>query len=738
MSVNWFKFRQERDKVGLIYTLLGLVALGLYWPVTGFDFINFDDDQYVTANLHVRGGYTAKSIVWAFTTHHAFNWHPITWLSHILDCHIYGLHSGGHHFTNVLFHIGNTLLLFGLLRRMTGALWRSAFVAALFAWHPLHVESVAWISERKDVLSAFFGLLGLWAYWFYVKVPNWRRYGLVLICFVCGLMSKPMLVTLPLLLLLLDYWPLHRVAGSDDSRQNAFKRWKGLLAEKAPFFILSIASSCVTYWAQIIQFDQSGRRFAFGYRLANALNSYACYIWKFIWPHDLSVFYPYPHHLPALQVAGAGMLLLIITALAYFYRQSRPHLIVGWLWFFIALAPVIGLIQVGSQAMADRYTYIPAIGLFLAFAWEAPRLFGAGCYARWFLGIAAMLILVGCLIATARQLRYWKNSVTLFTRAIEVTGDNSVARCNLAAALLKQGKREEALPQVDEALRINQRSFVALNIKGEILFEEGKLKEANECLSLATRLQPNFGVAHSDLGNVLVALGEQKEAEAQFRAAVRCDPDSDANLVDLGLVLAQQGRLDEAVAQYDAALRLAPNCEAENALGSALESQGKIEQAIEHYKMALKINPYLAEANCNLGAILADQGKFDEGVEYLTTAIRIKPDFAEAHYDLGNAFINQGKLEEASTQYVEAVRLKPDYMEAYFNLGNVMFQRKRWAAALTNYAAVAQLRPDFADVQTRMAMVLRLLRKNGAALSNDAKMAITTTNGSSISTGRKP
>jgi len=720
---NWFKSRQERSKVVLICILLTLVTLGLYWPVTGFDFINFDDAQYVTTNPNVQAGYSIKSVIWAFTTHHASNWHPVTWLSHILDCRLYGLHAGGHHFTSVLFHVANALLLFGLSQRLTGATWRSALVAALFAWHPLHVESVAWVSERKDVLSTFFALLTLWAYWFYVKAPNRWRYGLTLLCFVCGLMSKPMLVTLPLLLLLLDYWPLGRnrdLKGAliDKTRQTPLRIWTRLVVEKVPFFILAAISSSITYWAQIILRDQGGLHLTFGERAANALNSYTRYIGKLIWPENLSVFYPYPHHLPVVQIIGAGLLLAAFSILAFRYCRSRPHLIVGWLWFLVALVPVIGLIQVGGQSLADRYTYIPSIGLFMAFAWESPYLLGTGNWARWICGIAAMLILTSCLVITSRQLRYWKNSATLFTDAIEVTRDNAVAQCNLGEALLAQGNREDALVHLNEALRIEPNYVIARNVRGDLFYEQGKFREAAAELNAALALRPGFDLAHNNLGKALLALGRRGEAEAQFRAAVKCDPDSGANLVNLGLFLAKQGRLDEAVGQYQAALRLAPNCDAENALGSALESQGKVGQAVEHYKMALKINPDFAEAHCNLGAILNEQGNFAEAVKHFAAAIKIKPDFAEAHYDWGNALIGQDKPDDAAMQYAEAVRLKPDYMEACFNLGNVMLQRRQWPEALKYYAAAAHIQPDFIEAQVRMAMVLRFMGNGRDAIAH--------------------
>lgn len=705
MFFDRWKALSGRGKVVLTCLFLALVTLALYWPVTGFGFVNFDDNKYVTDNPWVQNGFTCRSIIWAFTTHHASNWHPVTWLSHILDCQIYGLHPGGHHFTNVLFHIANTLLLFGLLRRLTGAVGRSAFVAALFAWHPLHVESVAWISERKDVLSTFFALLALWAYWLYGKCPNWRRYGLVLLCFALGLMAKPMLVTLPLLMLLLDYWPLGKIKRTGEHGQSTIHHWSWLVWEKFPFFILSGASCWITLRIQVWGQGQISSNLSLVERVENALDSYLRYIGKLAWPEDLSIYYPYPHHLPFWHAAAAAMVLVAISIWVCSRAHRQPHLVVGWFWFLIALVPVIGLVQVGGQAMADRYAYIPSIGFFVVLTWEAYRLIGPVRHSKWILATVATVVLVACLAVTSRQLRYWRNSVTLFSHALAVTHNNAVAQCNLGEALSVEGKPQEALMHLDEALKLQPRSPLVLNDKGEILYDQGENEAAASEFKAALALRPDFAPAHENLGKVLLALGKPEEAETQFRTAVKYDPVSSVNHVNLGLCLAQERQLHDAIAQYQAALKLTPDCNAENAWGSALESEGQLDQAIEHYRKALKINPDYADAQCNLGAILTDQGKYDEAIQLLQSALKSKPDFAEAHYNLGNALIGKGQTYEAALQYAEAVRLKPDYMEAHFNLGNVFFQQKQWSRALEQFAVAARLQPNFAGTQIRMAMV---------------------------------
>jgi len=701
-------------RVGWIYLFLALVTIALYWPVTGFEFVNFDDDLYVTANPHSQSGVTVKGILWAFSNCYSYNWQPLAWLSHMLDCELYGMYAGGHHVSSVLIHVANTLLLFGLLRRMTGATWRSAFVAALFAWHPMHVESVAWVSERKDVLSTFFAFLTFWAYSYYVQNPNWRRYVLALISFALGLMSKPMLVSLPLLLLLFDYWPLRRseakLTKSKKKDQAGFKVWTRLVVEKAPFFLLAFILSCITYWAQLIKPGQATGHFTLGERVANALNSYVGYICKLAWPLDLAVFYPYRHHLPLGQVLGAAILLAVISALAFHWRRSRPYILFGWFWYVITLVPVIGFIQVGEQSMADRYTYITSIGLFVVIAWETSWLLEQRTRAiRIAVGFSVLLGLAGFCVLTSHQLQYWRNSVALFTHALKVTRNNALAHASLGAALVARGDQKEALAHFEEALRINPNSYIARNDRGELLLEQGKIEEATADLREALRLKPDSDAAHCNLGKALVAQRKWEEAGVEFKTAVKCNPESASDLTNLGLFLARQGKIEEAISQYRAALKLAQEPSTENALGSALESQGKADEASVHYLAAVKLKPDFAEGHCNLGSILLEQGKVDEAINHFKTAIILQPDFAPAHFNLGNALVNRRELDEAAGQYQTAVTLQPGYMEAHFNLGNVLFEQKQWASALSEFAATGRLRSDFAAPEIRMAQVLVIM-----------------------------
>jgi len=470
----------------LICLLLALITLALYWPATHFDFINYDDPDYIIYNPPIQHGITGAALVWAFTTSHASNWHPLTWVSHTVDCALYGLNPGGHHLTNLLFHTANVVLLFLVLCQWTGAPWRSALVAALFAWHPLHVESVAWVSERKDVLSAFFWLLTLAAYGRYAKGRK-VYYFLALFFFALGLLSKPMVVTLPFVLLLLDFWPLKRTAAP------------GLFLEKIPFFALAALECVATLWAQreansVVSFGI----LPFSARLANALVSCVLYLWKMLWPVDLALPYPYSRVWTFWPAAGAGCLLLLISAGAILRARRQPYLIVGWLWFLGTLTPVIGLAQVGIQPMADRYSYVPLIGVFIMAAWAIP-----GAWTRWprpglVLGAVAAGALGFLLAGAETQLQYWRNSVALFSHTVAVTRNNILAEYNLAEALARQGDEAEAVVHYQRVLAI-----------------------------APNRVEAHYNSqtqAHYNLGLIFRARQQWAEAEAQFRACLRADP----------------------------------------------------------------------------------------------------------------------------------------------------------------------------------------------------------------------
>jgi hypothetical protein len=508
----------EKQRATLICLLLAAVTLALYWPATHFDFTNYDDPDYIIYNPPIQHGINRASIAWAFTTSHASNWHPATWISHMADFALYGLNPGGHHLTNLLFHTANAVLLFLVLWQFTGAQWRSALVAALFAWHPLHVESVAWVSERKDVLGAFFWLLTMAAYGRYAKGRK-VFYFLALFFFALGLLSKPMLVTLPFVLLLLDFWPLQRTAA------------RGLFLEKIPFFALAALDCVATMWAQregnsVVSFGV----LPFSARIANALVSCVLYLWKMLWPVDLALPYSYSHIWTFWPAAGAGILLLLISAVAILRARRQPWLVVGWLWFLGTLAPVIGLVQVGFQPMADRYTYVPLIGIFIMAAWAIPA-----AWAHWprpglVFGAVVAGALLFLLAGAEGQLQYWRNSVALFSHTVAVTSNNILAEYNLAEALARQGDEAQAIVHYQKALAI----------------------EPN-------RVEAHYNSqtqAHYNLGLIFWKHKQWAEAEAQFRACLRDDPNLARAHYSLGLVLAALGRADEARQEFQTAERL--------------------------------------------------------------------------------------------------------------------------------------------------------------------------------------
>ena len=564
----------KNQSAALICLALAVITTALYLSIIHHDFVNFDDDDYITNNSHVQAGLTWAGVVWAFQTGAAANWHPLTWLSHMLDCQLYGLYPGGHHSTNLIFHVLNTLLLFLWLRQLTGTLWRSAIVAALFAWHPLHVESVAWASERKDMLSTFFWMLTLIAYARYAgesKVPGPKSkvfYGLSLLAFACGLMSKPMVVTLPFVLLLLDFWPLNRFPPGSSARSII-----NLIDEKLPFFALTLAVSVVTYLVQT-----SGRALwspaglTFSARVANALWAYERYISKTFWPVNLSIFYTHPYHWPAGLAIGAALLLGLWSGLFLWRARQNPYLLVGWFWFLGTLVPTIGLVQVGSQSMANRYMYIPSIGLFILVVWGVNDFLNWRPHWRRIAELAGGVALAGCLAGARIQLGYWQNSIKLFRHAIEATADN----------------------------------FVAYTCLGETLRDLGMKKEALMLCTEAVRIAPNSPVAQYNLGMALLQNQRLDEAIEHLAAAARLAPCNSEILYNLGLVLLLHDKPDEAAKYFAAALVERPDfAEAQRRLAQALSRQSKSKEAIFHYRAALRLKPDFADALNELAWILA-------------------------------------------------------------------------------------------------------------------------------------
>jgi protein O-mannosyl-transferase len=692
-------WKQKLRGPGVLCLLMAAATLAVYLPVARHGYVNYDDSDYVTANQHVLSGLGWENLVWAFKTGHASNWHPLTWMSHMLDIQVFGDKPGAEHLVSLAIHIVNTLLLFLLLRRMTGALWRSAMVAALFALHPLHVESVAWISERKDVLSGFFFLLTLGAYVRYAEcrmqkpeggrthhgsritfhvsrftpIPAWGWYLMSLLWFALGLMSKPMLVTLPFVLLLVDYWPLQRYGSSAVGARGSFA-WR-LLVEKAPFFLLAVLSSVVTFIAQ-----QKGgavsTSLSLGARVANAVVSYMRYIGKMFWPQDLSILYPHPGHWPAWEVAGAAVLLLGICAGAILLAQRRPYLAMGWLWFCGTLVPVIGLVQVGIQSMADRYTYLPLIGLFIMVVWGIAELMPDRPWRAKVLMVGGVSLLAACALLTERQIQYWRDSAALFGHAVRVTRDNYLAYNNLGFYLSGQGKTAEAMENYRKSLMINPNYEDALNNLGYALAGQNKYLEAIPLYEAALRVRPNHPEVHNNLGNALSETGRIDEAIRHYLIALKEKPEHADAHNNLGIALAMKGKLDEAIPHFQAAIRIKPNyASAHSNLGNAFAVQRRLDEAIREYREALRLKPEDAQAHNNLGNALAEQGKVAEAIEQYREALRLNANNPEANFNLGLALLHEGKREEARARFTEALRLRPDYAEARKQVESLARQR---------------------------------------------------------------
>ena len=522
--------------------LLGLVLMILtfatFEQVRTCSFISYDDKAYITENRHVQSGLTLEGVAWAFTTIHAGHWIPLTWLSHMLDCELYGLNPSGHHLTNLVFHIASVLLLFLVLERMTGALWGSAFVAALFALHPLRVESVAWAAERKDVLSTFFWMLTMWTYIRYIERPRFNRYLLVLLFFTLGLLSKPMLVTLPFVLLLLDYWPLGRFHFgqlSDDRKSHTPKSSDTgdqksivlrLILEKAPFFVFCAISSILTIFAtQKAGGLASLESYTLGSRIANALVSYVRYIEKMVWPRHLTVLYPYQEVLPIWKVLGSGLLLVCISLLVIRAARKLPYLVVGWFWYLGTLIPVIGIVQAGPQVLADRFTYVPLIGLFIMMAWGVPDILAGWRFRKVALSVSTGLLLSLLMIVTNLQLKHWQNDITLFEHTLAATSNNFVIHNNLGTILASRGKTQEAIAHFAEALRIKPDFAEVHNNLGVALAGQGKTQEAIAHYAEALRTRPDYADAHINLGLAYLMIGNKSSALGEYDILKKLSPD---------------------------------------------------------------------------------------------------------------------------------------------------------------------------------------------------------------------
>jgi tetratricopeptide (TPR) repeat protein len=658
-DVSW---RDSRGGIAVVCVFLIAITWFVFGQTVRHEFVNYDDDTYVYANPLISSGLTVPGVIHAFSGKHSGNWHPVTTLSHMLDCQLWGSHAGGHHLTNVVLHTIAIVLLFLTLRQMTGALWRSAFVAAVFAVHPVHVESVAWISERKDVLSAVFFMITLGLYVRYVRFPSMKRYLAVASSFALGLMCKSTLVTLPLVLLLLDYWPLGRFQKSEVRRQKSVIR--GLVVEKIPLFALSAAAAGVTVWAHeksIIQIE----RLPFMWRVGNGLVTYLTYIKQMIWPARLAVFYPHPGNtLPVWQIGLAIVVLGMVTAGAIALRHERPYLVTGWFWYLIMLLPVIGLIQVGSQGHADRYTYLPQIGLYVLLAWAATDACGAsvsdanrkgmafrsrnGCEAtaglsstlqRRVLGVTASVAIILLGWCAHIQASYWRNGESLWGHAIAVTSQNFIAHDGL----------------------------------GQFLLDHGRLDKAIDQFQIALNIDPKYPMARTNLGIALSKKGGVDEAIAQFQTVLKDYPNDAKAYLNLGTALAKKGDAQSAITAYEKALSTQSRYpSAHYNLGMALDDSGRIDEAIAHYQEAVQEDPHFAEAYYHLGNDLFRTSRLDDAIAAYERALQNHSGYPEVENNIGLALVKEGRAGEAIPHWENAVANESDFVPALNNLAWVL------------------------------------------------------------------
>jgi protein O-mannosyl-transferase len=691
----------RRGAWAVLCALLLLFVLWAFFPVLLNPFVNLDDDAYVAQNAQVQRGLTWDGVVWAFGRLHGAHtyWHPLTWISHMLDCQVFGLKPAGHHFVNLLLHVINTALVFVVFRQITGAPGRCLLLAALFALHPLQVDTVAWVAERKNLLAALFWLLTIWTYARYAQESKARSptsgtqasagphhalrhtrpaprppllarsYCLSLFLFALGLMCKPVLVTLPLVLLLLDYWPLRRFPPESGGRAG----WVAgrLVWEKIPFLVLAAASSGITVAAHraLGMWEDAAAAAPLGFRLQNALVAYGRYIEKAIWPADLAIFYPLPNSWPMWLVGLWGLLLLAASGLALGCARNRPYGFVGWFWFVGVLVPFIGLVQAGQQAMADRFAYVPLIGLFVAFVWGAHDFLRGWRHGTVVLAAAGLGLVLLCTASTRRQLGYWTDNETLFRHAAAVTDSNALVLNCLGIAQERQGQTAAAIASYRQAISLQPKWFSPHCNLGTAFNGSERFAEAAKEFEEALILQPRLADAHKGLGFALYRMGRLDDAIRHYQEAIRLDPIAADTHSNLGAALDAVGRSDEAISQYQETVRLKPDyADAYNNLGVALARKGRFAEAVVQFRRTIELRTDDAGACANLGLALAEMGKPDEAAVAFRAALRMDPRNPQYHYQLGLLLVKTGRRDDAAGHFAEALKLQPDFPEAQHQL----------------------------------------------------------------------
>jgi len=658
--------------------LIAVLTLAIYWQVLDYGFINFDDPTYVIENKHIRDGLTIEGVKWAFTSFYASNWHPLTWLSHMLDIEFFGMNPGMHHLSNITIHTLNAVLLFILLERMSGVLWRSAMVAALFALHPLHVESVAWISERKDILSTFFGILTLTAYVRYTRMHGLKRYTQMTVLFICSIMSKPMMVTLPLLMLVLDFWPLKRIDAMKG--ESGYKPVMGtlrnlllLFREKIILFAVAFISGIVTVCAQHSGGAvQSVVHLNLGDRMMNAAVSYCTYIWKMVWPTDLAVYYPYPSAFVFPYVVLCVVLIVVVTIAIIAFMDKRPYFASGWFWYMVTLLPVIGIIQVGGQSMADRYTYVPSIGIFIMAVWGVSDLLIPFRNRKVILTGISALVIGASSILTFIQAGYWRDSIILFGHALDVTNGNDLAHFNLGHALEENGNAHEAEKHYRDAVVLKAHNAAYHTALGSLLADTGRTDEAVEHLTQALQIEPALIEARVNLGNIMLLRGETEGSIQEYSKALTADPMNAETLNNLGVAYVRKGHLRNAIKCFQQAIHIRPD----------------YKDALENFVRAGR----------------ARKSMENEAVELLRL-IEIQPRNQTLYIRLGNLFLQHGELDKAQKEYKKALSIDTGNLVAMKGLAVAYSQKHEYEQALTTLRNMIKIQPENHDVHYNIACV---------------------------------
>jgi tetratricopeptide (TPR) repeat protein len=661
-------------QIAAVCLALAVATAVAYQGVRSNNFVTYDDDVYVAENPQVQQGLTMHSIAWAFTAFDQSNWHPLTWISHMVDWKLYRKNPTGHHVTNVCLHAANAILLFLLLLYMTGYPWRSAMVAFLFALHPAHVESVVWVAERKDMLSTFFWFAALLAYAWYVRKPSWKRYACVVICFACGLMSKPMTVTLPFTLLLLDIWPLRRITFAPETRAHWFSSLWKLCVEKWLLFLMAAISCVITYLAQRAGGAVIGLQdLPLWERVCNAAISYCRYVRIMLWPDQLRVYYYYDIlNISVWEAVLSALALILVTAVCWHYRKEKPYCLVGWLWFLGTLVPVIGILQVGEQSMAERYTYVPLIGLFIAVVWLAGDAVANSPKIRTATQLLAVAVILACAVKTYAQVKVWKDTVTLFSHVLEVDPRGEFPSASLGAAYAKQGKFAEAEKYFQRALDYGPNWILTLSYSAYCLMQTHdprNLPLAGQRLEHALSIAPDDPDILTNMALWFDRMGRPKDEETYSRKALAARPDLIRARLYLADALQAQRKLDEAAREYRQVLAADPDDYiAHDNLGNVLDGQGLTGEALKEFRLSLAIKPDQATAHAKIGRILTQMHQFPEAAEELTQALRYDPANAKAHNDLGVALFQLGEYDKAAEQFSNAVRIDPAYADARRNL----------------------------------------------------------------------